>query len=35
MTVTFVNASYRELFGFVLFLIILLVRPYGLFGRRL
>jgi branched-chain amino acid transport system permease protein len=35
MTVTFVNASYRELFGFVLFLLILLVRPHGLFGRRL
>jgi branched-chain amino acid transport system permease protein len=34
MTVTFVNASYRELFGFVLFLLILLVRPDGLFGRR-
>ncbi len=35
MTVTFVNASYRELFGFVLFLVILLVRPSGLFGRRI
>ena len=35
MTVTFVSASYRELFGFVLFLLILLVRPSGLFGRRL
>ena len=35
MTVTFIHASYRELFGFVLFLLILLVRPYGLFGRRL
>ena len=34
MTVTFVSASYRELFGFVLFLLILLVRPSGLFGRR-
>jgi branched-chain amino acid transport system permease protein len=34
MTVTFVSSSYRELFGFVLFLIILLVRPSGLFGRR-
>jgi branched-chain amino acid transport system permease protein len=35
MTVTFVNSSYKELFGFVLFLLILLVRPHGLFGRRL
>jgi branched-chain amino acid transport system permease protein len=35
MTVTFTNASYRELFGFVLFLVILLIRPSGLFGRRL
>ncbi len=35
MTVTFVSASYRELFGFVLFLIILLVRPSGLFGRSI
>jgi len=35
MTVTFVNASYRELFGFVLFLLILVARPSGLFGRRL
>jgi len=34
MTVTFVSASYRELFGFLLFLLILLVRPSGLFGRR-
>lgn len=35
MTVTFANASYRELFGFVLFLVILLVRPKGLFGKGL
>jgi branched-chain amino acid transport system permease protein len=35
MTVTFGNASYRELFGFVLFLVILLVRPKGLFGKGL
>jgi len=35
MTVTFTNASYRELFGFVLFLLILLIRPSGLFGKRL
>jgi len=35
LTVTFVNASYRELFGFVLFLVILVIRPSGLFGRRL
>ncbi|MGZ3524189.1 MAG: branched-chain amino acid ABC transporter permease [Thermodesulfobacteriota bacterium] len=35
MTVTFVSSSYRELFGFVLFLVILLVRPSGLFGRRI
>ena len=34
MTVTFVSSSVRELFGFVLFLLILLVRPAGLFGRR-
>ncbi|MGZ3514315.1 MAG: branched-chain amino acid ABC transporter permease [Thermodesulfobacteriota bacterium] len=35
MTVTFISSSYRELFGFVLFLVILLVRPSGLFGRRI
>jgi branched-chain amino acid transport system permease protein len=35
LTVTFTNASYRELFGFALFLVILLIRPSGLFGRRL
>ncbi len=34
MTVTFVSSSMRELFGFVLFLVILLVRPAGLFGHR-
>jgi branched-chain amino acid transport system permease protein len=34
MTVTFVSSSVRELFGFVLFLVILLVRPAGLFGQR-
>jgi len=35
MTVTFVSSSYRELFGFVLFLFILLVRPSGLFGKKI
>jgi len=35
MTVTFFSSSYRELFGFVLFLVILLVRPSGLFGKRI
>lgn len=34
MTVTFLSSSYRELFGFVLFLGILLLRPTGLFGQR-
>ena len=34
LTVTFVSSSFRELFGFTLFLIILLVRPSGLFGKR-
>ncbi len=34
MTVTFASSSLRELFGFVLFLGILIVRPSGLFGRR-
>ncbi len=34
MTVTFFSSSYRELFGFVLFLAILVVRPNGLFGRK-
>jgi branched-chain amino acid transport system permease protein len=34
LTVTFVSSSYRELFGFSLFLIILLVRPSGLYGQR-
>jgi branched-chain amino acid transport system permease protein len=34
LTVTFISSSFRELFGFALFLIILLVRPSGLFGKR-
>ncbi len=34
MTVTFVSSSFSDLFGFVLFLVILLVRPTGLFGQR-
>ncbi|MGE5190614.1 MAG: branched-chain amino acid ABC transporter permease [Gemmatimonadota bacterium] len=34
MTATFVSSSVRELFGFALFLAILVVRPHGLFGRR-
>jgi len=34
LTVTFVSSSYRELFGFILFLVILLGRPSGLFGKR-
>ncbi len=33
-TVTFVGSSWRELFSFLLFLGILVVRPSGLFGRR-
>ncbi len=35
LTVTFTHASYRELFGFALFLVILLIRPKGLFGKGL
>jgi branched-chain amino acid transport system permease protein len=35
LTVTLASASYRELFGFLLFLVILIIRPSGLFGRRL
>jgi branched-chain amino acid transport system permease protein len=34
LTVTFVSSSFRELFGFALFLVILLIRPSGLFGQR-
>lgn len=34
LTVTFISSSFRELFGFSLFLIILLTRPTGLFGKR-
>jgi branched-chain amino acid transport system permease protein len=34
LTVTFVSSSFRELFGFTLFLVILLTRPSGLFGKR-
>lgn len=34
MTVTFASSSFRELFGFALFVVILLVRPTGLFGAR-
>jgi branched-chain amino acid transport system permease protein len=34
LTVTFISSSFRELFGFTLFLVILLVRPSGLFGKR-
>ncbi len=33
-TVTFVGSSCRELFGFLLFLAVLVVRPSGLFGRK-
>jgi branched-chain amino acid transport system permease protein len=33
LTVTFLSSSFRELFGFVLFLGILLLRPAGLFGQ--
>jgi len=33
-TVTFAGSSFRELFGFLLFLGILVLRPTGLFGRR-
>ena len=29
----FINASYRELIGLVIFLLVLLLRPQGLFGR--
>ncbi len=29
----FINASYRELVGLVIFLLVLLIRPQGLFGR--
>jgi branched-chain amino acid transport system permease protein len=28
------GASYREVVGLVLFVLVLLVRPQGLFGRR-
>lgn len=34
MTATFLSSSVRELFGFALFLGILVVRPSGLFGGR-
>lgn len=34
LTVTFINSSFRELFGFSLFLFILLTRPTGLFGKK-
>ncbi len=34
MTVTFFSSSFREFFGFALFVVILLVRPTGLFGER-
>jgi len=35
MTATFVSSAVSELFGFILFLGILIVRPSGLFGRRM
>lgn len=34
MTVTFLSSSLRELFGFALFIVLLLFRPTGLFGQR-
>jgi branched-chain amino acid transport system permease protein len=34
LTVTFVSSSFRELFGFALFLVILLLRPSGLYGQK-
>ena len=30
----FINASYRELVGLIIFLLVLLIRPQGLFGSR-
>jgi branched-chain amino acid transport system permease protein len=33
--VFFIGAAYREVVGLVLFLLVLLLRPQGLFGSRL
>ncbi len=33
LSTVFIDASYREVVGLVLFLVVLLVRPQGLFGR--
>jgi branched-chain amino acid transport system permease protein len=30
----FISSPYQNVYGFVLVLLILLVRPYGLFGER-
>jgi len=34
MSVVFLGGPYREVVGLVLFLVILVVRPQGLFGGR-
>jgi branched-chain amino acid transport system permease protein len=34
MSVVFLGGPYREVVGLILFLIVLLVRPQGLFGAR-
>jgi branched-chain amino acid transport system permease protein len=31
----YISAEYQDLFGFVMVLLILVFRPYGLFGRRM
>jgi len=31
---SFISSPYQNVYGFVLVLLILLVRPYGLFGER-
>jgi branched-chain amino acid transport system permease protein len=30
----FISASYREVVGLIIFLLVLLIRPQGLFGSR-
>jgi branched-subunit amino acid ABC-type transport system permease component len=34
MSVVFLGGPYREVVGLILFLIVLVVRPQGLFGAR-
>jgi branched-chain amino acid transport system permease protein len=35
MAAGFISSSYKDLFGLLIVMILLVVRPYGLFGRKI